>query len=131
MRRVVLMVVLPLVLSLAGCASANTPAVAHVVANFYTALQEGDGATACRLMVPATRSAVSQASGMPCAKGILSEKLPRPGAVDRVAIYGDQAQVRLAHDTAFMAEFPSGWRVVAVGCKPRRQAPYQCEADTG
>ena len=53
--------------------------------------------------------------------------LPDPGAVQRVEVWGDTAQVHLAGDTVFLLRFPDGWRVSAAGCTPRGDAPYRCE----
>lgn len=98
---------------------------------FYEAFRSNDGATACALLTPATRAAVAQAEQMPCAKGLLIEHLPSPGPVRSTAVYGDQAQVKLAGDTVFVAAFPKGWRVVAAGCKPRPDRPYDCAVEAG
>ena len=34
-------------------------------------------------------------------------------------------------DAVFVARFPVGWRVVAVGCTRIRGKPYQCEVEAG
>ena len=132
------MVRLPIVLLLigsltlvAGCASPNRQGSEDVVIRFYHAYGSKDGATACALLAPATRSAVAQAAQMPCAEGLLAEHLPSPGAVRSTAVYGDQAQVRLVGDTVFVAAFQQGWRVVAAGCKPRPDRPYECAVEAG
>jgi hypothetical protein len=41
-------------------------------------------------------------------------------------VYGQWAQVRLSEDTVFLGAFPGGWRVVAAGCTPRDNRPYDC-----
>ena len=34
-------------------------------------------------------------------------------------------------DTVFLATFPGGWRVVAAGCTPRGDRPYDCTVAGG
>jgi hypothetical protein len=41
-------------------------------------------------------------------------------------VYGQWAQVRLTGDVVFLAAFPGGWRVVAAGCSPQGNRPYDC-----
>jgi hypothetical protein len=114
---------------LAGCGSANRQGSQDAVARFYAAVHRQDGASACELLAPATRTAVAQAAKATCAKGLLTEQLPAPGPVRSAVVYGDQAQVRLRGDTVFVATFPTGWRIVAAGCKPRQDRPYDCEVE--
>jgi hypothetical protein len=126
--------VLPLaVVALAGCASVGgrAEAAAAVATRLLTAVQSKDGAAACALLAPDTASEVEQSGGKPCAEAILDENLPGPGAVTGTAVYGQWAQVRDGTDTVFLAVFPGGWRVVAAGCKPRGDRPYNCEVQGG
>ena len=120
-----------LVPALAGCAAASRPDVEAVVSGSYEAYTRQDGAAACALLAPATRAELEQSAGVPYAAGLLDEKLPRTGRVTASEVYGDQAQVRLDGDTAFAAQFPDGWKVVAVGCVRRPQRPYDCTVEAG
>lgn len=131
MRAVLAALLLACTPVLAGCAAADRPDVESVVRHFYDAYDRRDGATACRLLAPAARQQVEQSSGVSCARGLLQEHLPRPGQVSRTTVSGDQAQVRLGGDTAFVAKFPGGWKVMAVGCSPQPQRPYDCEVEAG
>ena len=64
----------------------------------------------------------------PCAQGIKDANLPSAGRVISVDVYGQDAMVRLEHDTLFLARFGSGWRVTAAGCTPQEQdRPFSCE----
>ncbi|MEU8865117.1 hypothetical protein [Streptomyces umbrinus] len=46
-------------------------------------------------------------------------------------VYGNQARAVLSSDTLFLSRFTSGWKVVAAGCEPRPQEPYQCRIKGG
>jgi hypothetical protein len=116
---------------LAGCASTSRSEVTGVVTRFYGAYEHRDGAGACALLAPETRREVASAAGSTCATALLDEKLPRPGQVSSTSVYGDQAQVRLDRDTVFVAHFPDGWRLVALGCRPRPERPYDCDVEGG
>jgi hypothetical protein len=105
--------------------------VESVVSRFYAAYDGHDGSAACALLAPASRRAVVSAAGKPCSAGLLDEKLPGTGRPATVSAYGDQAQARMNGDTVFVAKFPGGWRVVAVGCTPIAGKPYQCEVEAG
>ena len=117
----------------AGCASVaeRGDAAAAVASRLLTAVGDKDGATACAVLAPDTASKLEQWAGKPCAQAILDEDLPAPGAVTGIDVYGQWAQVRLADDTVFLAVFPGGWRVVAAGCEPRQDRPYDCVLQGG
>jgi hypothetical protein len=122
--------VVPLLL-LSGCATASRPDVESSVTSFYAAYEQRDGAKACALLAPAVREEVARSTGTSCERGLLSERLPSVHPVRSTSIAGDQAQVRLGSDTAFVARFPSGWKVTAVGCTRRPGAPYDCQVEAG
>ncbi|WP_435985882.1 hypothetical protein [Terrabacter sp. LjRoot27] len=82
--------------------------------------------TACALLAPETRQELEDSSG-PCPQGIADADLPDAGRVITVEVYGQDAMVRLEHDTMFLALFGSGWRVTAAGCTPQEQdRPFSC-----
>jgi hypothetical protein len=128
-------IVMPvIVLALAGCASVGDrgDAAAAAATRMLTAVGDKDGAGACAVLAPDTAAQVEQANDdRPCAEAILDEDLPQPGSVTRVEVYGQWAQVRLTGDTIFLAVFPDGWRVVAAGCQPRIDRPYDCQIQGG
>ena len=118
-----------LLLVLTGCASVGDrgEAAARVALRMLTAVQNDDGVAACDALAPDTLAELEESAGQPCARAILDEDLPQPGEVEQSRVYGQWAQVRLTGDTVFLGVFPGGWRVVAAGCTPRRERPYNCQ----
>ena len=126
-RRLALLVPV-IMLVLAGCGSVGEreDAASSVALRMLTAIASDDGATACDTLAPATLEELEESAEQPCAQAILDEDLPAPGQVRQSRVYGQWAQVRLTGDTVFLAVFPGGWRVVAAGCTPRGERPYDC-----
>jgi hypothetical protein len=125
MRRIAAL--LAAVLLTAGCGDGRTDAVGQVASDFYAAVKAGDGVAACALLAPATRHEVEQSGGAPCEKALLEEDIPDADGPVAVDVYGRQAQVRFGGDTAFLADMPDGWKVVAVACAARGEQPYDCQ----
>jgi hypothetical protein len=125
--------IVTLALGAAGCAPAGDRAQAAdaVAVKLLRAVSAHDGSGACGLLAPDTAAEVAKSGQKSCAEAILDEDLPAPGAVNSTDVYGQWAQVRLTDDTVFLAVFPGGWRVVAAGCTPRGQRPYDCELQGG
>ena len=122
------MITLVTVAAVAGCGSVadREDAAADVAVRMLTAVDSQDGATACAALAPDTVEEIEQSAEKPCAEAILEEDLPAPGQVLGADVYGQWAQVRMDDDTLFLAAFPGGWRVVAAGCTPRGERPYDC-----
>jgi hypothetical protein len=91
-----------------------------------TAAAAGDGAAACATLAPETLAGLEKSSGKGCAEAITEEDLPGPGTVRTVDVYGQWARVVTSDDTVFLGAFGDGWRVVAAGCRPRGERPYDC-----
>ena len=133
MRFAAMVLVLTGALTLAGCGSPGEreSAALAVTEQFLAAAATGDGTAACAALAPDTRDEVERAAGEPCADAVLAEDLPEPGPDADTAVYGQWAMVRLGGQAVFLAMFPGGWRVVAAGCHPRGERPYDCVVDGG
>jgi len=116
------------VLALAGCGGpgGREDAAAAVAVRLLEAVNQRDGAAACALLAPETLADLEKSADQPCDEAVLDEDLPAPGQVTNTNVYGQWAQVRLDDDTVFLAVFRGGWRVVAAGCQPRGDRPYDC-----
>jgi hypothetical protein len=121
------------VAALAGCGSVASRGLAAstVAQRLLTAVDRKDGAAACALLAPDTAAEVAQSAQKDCAEAILDQNLPRPGSVTGDDVDGQWARVRLSDDTVFLAMFAGGWRVVAAGCTPRGERPYDCTVQGG
>ena len=106
-------------------------AASAVAVRLLDAVDRGDGAAACAVLAPETLADLEKSADQPCDQAILDEDLPAPGTVTNTNVYGQWAQVRLDDDTVFLAVFPGGWRVVAAGCQPRGDRPYDCTLQGG
>jgi len=121
----------PLALAVTACGTGHEEEVEATAADFYAALADRDGAAACALLAPATRSELEQSSGKPCPRAVLEEKVPKAGDPDTVQVFGTEGQVTFDRETTFLGDFPQGWRVVAAGCTPREPRPYDCVLSGG
>ncbi|TCC44866.1 hypothetical protein E0H73_45100 [Kribbella pittospori] len=118
-------------LAATACGS-NLPAPPSSTAErFYRAIEAGDGSAACNLLAPQTVQEVEQSERAPCRSVILGEDIPTAGEVTELQQYGTQAQVQLRGDTAFLAEFDDGWRIIAAACTARGDRPYDCKLTGG
>ncbi|MGW1952795.1 hypothetical protein ACWCPI_08510 [Streptomyces sp. NPDC001920] len=117
----------------AGCGAPDerTAGASAAATGFTDAVRRSDGVRACALLAPRTREELEQSERTTCDRAVLQEQLPAGGTVRGVDVYGDRARVLLPADTLFLARFPSGWKVVAVGCTPRPERPYDCTVEGG
>jgi hypothetical protein len=107
---------------LAGCAAAERPDVERVATDFT----EGDPTVRCELLAPAALAALEREG--PCVATV-AESAPSGGQVLQTAVWGDEAQVRLSGDTLFLIRTSAGWKVVAAGCTPNGDLPYECRLE--
>lgn len=115
-------------LAVAGCGgpAAREDAAGRAGSAFEQALAAGDHVRACAMLAPATREQLEQDEKQDCARAFAGAELPRAGSLRGVEAYGRQAMVRMSGDTLFLSQFTDGWKVVAAGCTPRPDQPYQC-----
>jgi hypothetical protein len=145
-RRVTAASAVVAVLSVSACASGEADQAAGVAADFHAAVSSEEGAGACALLAPETRSELEQSAQRRCDQAVLAESIPDVGTVADSKMFGGKAQVRFAGtrvgrpdaadraaiaDTVFLAEFPDGWKVVAAACTPRDRLPYDCQVEGG
>ncbi|MEU9082712.1 hypothetical protein [Streptomyces sp. NPDC048357] len=81
---------------------------------------------ACGLLAPQTRQQLEQDEQKAWPAAFASQELPRTRGIQGAEAYGRQAMVRMAGDTLFLSLFTGGWKVVAAGCTPRPDQPYDC-----
>ncbi len=114
-----------------GCGSSQDADVRSSASTFYDAVDAGDGARACELLTPRTRSELEQSSGQPCAEAIRAERVPQVDHPTDVSAFGTMAQVRYHGETTFLTRFQDGWRVVAAACTPGPAGVYDCRISGG
>ena len=113
-----------------GCGTDPSAAAARrSVQAFYGALGRHDGAAACRRLSDDARSSLESSEKKPCKEAVFSLGLS-PSPVLKVRVDATSAQARLAGGEAvFLDQFPDGWRISAVGCKPKPKQPYDCQLE--
>jgi hypothetical protein len=72
-----------------------------------------------------------QSAGKPCEQAVLEEDVAPADAPRRVSVFGTQAMVDYGGETTFLARFQRGWKVMAAGCTPVPQEPYDCAISGG
>jgi hypothetical protein len=111
---------------LTGCSSMHEPEIEDVATTFED--PSADPVERCRLLAPTALAALEEESAGSCEEAV--QQLPLDGGeVTTVEIWGGDAQVRVGEDTLFLTETGAGWRVVAAACRPRGDAPYDCEVE--
>ncbi|MCT4353890.1 hypothetical protein M5362_12205 [Streptomyces sp. Je 1-79] len=114
--------------SLSGCgaSSARVDGAEDAGRAFEQALVSRDYRAACGLLAPETRKALAEGEKQACPEALEGQDLPASAAVRAAEVYGRQALVRAGGETLFLSQFAAGWRVVAAGCTPQGDKPYQC-----
>ncbi|MFC5816555.1 hypothetical protein [Nonomuraea harbinensis] len=110
-----------------GCV-ADTAGPSRAAERFHAALADRQLEAACGMLAPKTADKLPD-PGQTCADALRELALGPGGGVIEVSVWGDEAQVRLEGDTLFLHHFADGWRVVAAGCAPVRDFPYECEVE--
>ena len=116
-----------------GCGSLgpDTSGAAAAAQGFHRATANQDGASACETLSVRTARELEQSEGEPCEKAVLAVHVPDAVHVRDVQVWGARGLVVLDHDAVFVSQFDAGWRVVAAGCSPRKDRPYECTVKGG
>lgn len=109
-----------------GCAGSQDEPVARTAEQLLSAVDSGDGAAACALLAPATRSELESTSGSPCEEAVLEEDLGPPGTAGRTQVFDTMAQTVVGPETLFLSRFDGEWLVTAAACTPVPGGPYDC-----
>ena len=125
-RPSVIGLLLVLGLGAAGCGRSGDREHATAVAErFFTAVESGDGATACEQLSVDAREKLEQDELKPCREAIGEQDI-QPGAPARVDVFLTNAEAELDNgDIAFLSQTQEGWRLSAVGCKPAAEPPSE------
>jgi hypothetical protein len=121
------LIVLTMALTTVGCA-VDTASPARAAQRFHAALSAHQEEAACAMLARKTADKLPD-PGQSCADALRELRLDPGGQVTSVAVWGEDAQVRLAGDTLFLHRFSDGWRIRAAGCEPMGDLPYDCEVD--
>ena len=117
------------VIGLWGCGTAADRAqVRATTTRFFSALDAHHGAAACMQLSPALRTTIAQEqSARRCADAVGKVRARRsPIAV--VQVYATSARADLASgESVFLSAMRDGWRIDALGCRPRSSGPFDCE----
>ncbi|KAA6210937.1 hypothetical protein [Streptomyces filamentosus] len=115
-----------------GASAAREDGAADAGRRFAAALSAGDYRTGCALLAPDTREQVEEDGRTPCRTGLREAGLATAVPVRAVAVYGQEAQLRMTGDTVFLSRFDGGWLVTAAGCEARgADEPYRCAVQGG
>jgi hypothetical protein len=119
-----------LMLLAAGCGTAGSERDArNAVERLLADVERGDGRGACAQLSEAAVDELERSERKPCEEAVLSLELSG-SPVARVQVYSTSAEAELeAGGAAFLDQTPRGWRVSAVGCRPRPGQPYDCELE--
>jgi hypothetical protein len=108
---------------------ADDAAAADAVERFVQAIEAQDGRAACNELSADTRAALESEEGSECEQALLSLQLSL-GPVSEVKVAETSATVELSEGgSAYLEETSEGWRITAVGCEPRPDAPDECEVE--
>jgi hypothetical protein len=121
-----LVLAIPAVLLLAGCAGSQDAAAGSAAQDLLDAVRDGDGAAACAALAAPTREELEQTSGKACPTAVLEEDLSGSTGAVRVQVFDSMAQVRVGTETVFLSRFDGTWLVVAAACTDVPRKPYDC-----
>lgn len=120
-----------LVVLLGGCSSLNpgTSQAADTAREFHALLAAGQETQACGLLIPTAIEALEEGKPGSCAEKLAELKLSKASSIVDSRAFGRNAQVELDTDTVFLTVSGGTWKVMAAGCTPRGERPYDCEVE--
>jgi hypothetical protein len=113
-----------------GCGTeAGEREAGRSVERFFAAMEARDGAAACALLSESASSALETSERTPCDRAVLSLGVT-PAGVEAASVWVTSAKVDLRDgDAAFLDQIRGAWRIGALGCRPQRGKPYECELE--
>ena|SRR5687767_8645301 len=114
----------------AGCGVSDDRREAReVTEGFYSGVERRDGTAACERLAPPTADALARQEKESCEQAVVD--LPLQGApIARVQVFETNAAVRFDDgQVTFLDRRAGGWKVSAAGCRPRGEAPADCELE--
>jgi hypothetical protein len=121
------LIVSGLTLVTTGCASSpDRRPVSAAAVDFVSAVADGNGAAACRVLTSDAQQSVSGATDVPCSKAVVSVD-EKGTSVSSVQGWGDAAQVHVGQDVVFLRRVSGRWLVSAAGCVRQPAGPYDCD----
>lgn len=122
--------------AMTGCGTTSRDSDAAGVSDrFHSALEDGNGAAACRELSSETRKKLERDEGKACDEAILGLDLPagaRAARAARAKVYVTTALVELEGPASaeFLDEGPHGWKISAAGCSAGApDQPFDCELE--
>jgi hypothetical protein len=110
----------------AACGGTQDTEVSRTATGLLSAVGDGDGAAACALLAPAVRTELEDTSGKPCDRAVLDEPMGDGSGSVAVEVFDTAAQAVVGSETLFLSRFDGRWLVIAAGCRPVPDAPYDC-----
>jgi hypothetical protein len=116
-------------IALAGCGTgADQAQVRAMTAGFFSALDADQGGEACKRLSPALATTIEQQHSVSRCSEAVAKIHARDSAIAVVHVYATSARVDLAvGESVFLGLMRDGWRIDALGCRPRASGPYDCE----
>jgi hypothetical protein len=115
--------------AMAGCGTGDDQhQVRATTAGFFSAVGAHRGGEACRRLSPALAKAIEQRHSVSRCSDAVARIGARGAAIALVHVYATSARADLAGgDSVFLGLMRDGWRIDALGCRPRASGPYDCE----
>jgi hypothetical protein len=110
--------------------AADDPGARRAAERFSAALAARDGAAACAELDEHAVAALEEQEGEGCGEAILALELAS-GAIARVEVAERAGKADVGgEETVFLEQGTEGWRITALGCRPVKGHPYDCEVES-